>query len=665
MRQIHSTMATALVGAATLVGQAGAEPLNRGALEALFDEPVTLSATGAPQRVTDAPVNMTIISQEDIRRSGAIDLPGVLEQLANVDVMRTSAGQVDVSIRGYNSTLSPRLLVLVNGRQVYLDDFGRTNWNAIPVQFGEIRQIEVVSGPNTALFGFNAVAGVVNIITYDALQDDIDEVSVHGGSSSYVGGSGIWTARLAPNIGVRLSLGGFNAGALAGDDNAALAVGALSIEPRVRTSALSAAYAPTDTIRVDLEATWASSHRTDRYNGILFPSLDETNSFKIGIANDTDLGLWQAQLYSNNFVNLAFENQTTVGALSLMMKPAPAHTVRIAGEYRRNQLEQGLGVLSYDVQSLSSMWNWQASPTLALTSAARVDALQLERTGSFVSADFPFTNQDFDQAFTEWSFNIGAVYRVSERDVLRLSGARGIGSPSLLDYGSEIVFLTPPPGTTIYIAGDPINVAPTIVHNLELGWGHEAGAIGGRVQAAVFWQKNESLRVFASRQEVLAVAPTFVVAFFPEQIGASEMYGIELSADGESGRFHWDAQYSWRSIDDALTVSPLFVQANYERTSPEHVVTGRVAWIGEDVELGADARYTSETLQFGLADPMTGLFAQFPVDAYTQVNAHVAWDATDAVQIEVSGRNLLSSQTQTVGLTPVERSVYVTLRAGF
>ncbi len=110
--------AIVLAGAAGLAGQAGADTIDRSALEGLFDEPVTLSATGAPQRVTDAPVNMTIISQDDIRRSGAIDLPGVLERLANVDVMRTSAGQADVSIRGYNGTFSPRLLVLFNGRQV-------------------------------------------------------------------------------------------------------------------------------------------------------------------------------------------------------------------------------------------------------------------------------------------------------------------------------------------------------------------------------------------------------------------------------------------------------------------------------------------------------------------------------------------------------------------
>jgi hypothetical protein len=67
-------------------------------------------------------------------------------------------------------------------------------------------------------------------------------------------------------------------------------------------------------------------------------------------------------------------------------------------------------------------------------------------------------------------------------------------------------------------------------------------------------------------------------------------------------------------------------------------------------------------LQFGRGTSLTGLF---PVDAYVQANARLAWNASETVQLELSGRNLLEAQTQTVGLTPVERSVYLTLRAGF
>jgi outer membrane receptor for ferrienterochelin and colicins len=99
-----------------------------------------------------------------------------------MDVLNFAASQSDVGIRGYNQARSPRLLVLINGRQVYLDHFGYTDWNALPIQLSEIRQIEVVRGPNSAIFGFNAVSGVVNIITFNPKFDNTNAVEVRAGT---------------------------------------------------------------------------------------------------------------------------------------------------------------------------------------------------------------------------------------------------------------------------------------------------------------------------------------------------------------------------------------------------------------------------------------------------------------------------------------------------
>jgi len=65
-----------------------AQSMDYGSLEQLFGEPVTTSATGSPQRVTEVPANMTIITADEIRRSGARDIPGVLRHVAGVDVMQ-------------------------------------------------------------------------------------------------------------------------------------------------------------------------------------------------------------------------------------------------------------------------------------------------------------------------------------------------------------------------------------------------------------------------------------------------------------------------------------------------------------------------------------------------------------------------------------------------
>lgn len=659
--------AVTLAGVASISGHAAADNVDRAAFRELFNEPVTTSATGAPQRATEAPANMTILTQEDIRASGASDIPGVLERLANVDVMRSFRGQADVSIRGYNGYASPRLLVLVNGRQVYLDHYGMTNWDAIPVQLSEILQIEVVSGPNAALFGFNAVAGVVNIITYDALRDDIDEVSASVGTPGYAAASGVWTTRIGEDLGVRFSVGGFEAEPWDGDDAAAQAdLGMGSPEPTATTVALNVAYALSEKTRIEAEATWASSERLERY-GSPIHSEYETNSFKVGLFSDTSLGMFNAQIYSNalNLVdelaatNFALDNRTTVASASLIAKPSPAHTLRVAGEYRLNEFDDGLGTLSYDVYALSGMWNWQVSPALALTTAVRHDTLELGREGGS-PASFPLTNADYSTDFNEWSYNIGAVYKLSERDSLRFSAARGIGSPSLLEYGFQLPVTPPAPGVTVWYMGDP-NLSPAIVYNVELGWDHNIASINGRLRASAFWQLNEDLRALGVLNEVISPVPT-VIGNIAANIGESEMHGIELGIEGVQGAIHWDAQYSWRSIEDELVTLPAGVHAAYESTSPEHVFTAGARWVGEDFEVGADARYTSETTQFG-----SGADFNLPreIDSYVQVNAQATWHLNDSASLQLAGRNLLESETQTIGYAPNERSVVLTLRTSF
>ena len=95
---------------------ANAQTINYGTLESIFGEPVTTSATGKPQRASDAPVAMSIITADEIRRSGVKDIPQLLQRVAGVEVRRSFIGKADVSIRGYNQPYSNRILALVNGR---------------------------------------------------------------------------------------------------------------------------------------------------------------------------------------------------------------------------------------------------------------------------------------------------------------------------------------------------------------------------------------------------------------------------------------------------------------------------------------------------------------------------------------------------------------------
>ncbi|RYE98626.1 MAG: hypothetical protein EOO77_36915 [Oxalobacteraceae bacterium] len=145
-----------LSGVALYPATAFAQAVDYQALQETVGEPVTTSVTGKPQRASELPASTVIITRDDIVRSPARDVPGLLKTYAGVDVNRWTAGQSDVAVRGGVQTYNARLLVLVDGRQVYLDHYGMTDWNLLGVQLEEIQQIELVRGPANALFGFNA-----------------------------------------------------------------------------------------------------------------------------------------------------------------------------------------------------------------------------------------------------------------------------------------------------------------------------------------------------------------------------------------------------------------------------------------------------------------------------------------------------------------------------
>jgi len=120
----------------------------------------------------DAPASLHVISHEDTISSGATTIPDILRLAPNLEVAQINASSWAISARGFNvgdnASLSNKLLVLIDGRSVYSPMFGDVYWDMIDVLPENIDRIEVISGPGAALWGANAVNGVINIITATA-----------------------------------------------------------------------------------------------------------------------------------------------------------------------------------------------------------------------------------------------------------------------------------------------------------------------------------------------------------------------------------------------------------------------------------------------------------------------------------------------------------------
>lgn len=136
-------------------------------LESLLDQTIVTAGKHA-QKISETPVAATVITAEEITASGARSVPELLYRVAGLDVMRTSSSAYDVSARGLNQPGSNAMLVLVDGRSVYEDVYGLTIWEVLTVSLADIKVIEVIKGPGSAMYGANAFAGVINIITFSA-----------------------------------------------------------------------------------------------------------------------------------------------------------------------------------------------------------------------------------------------------------------------------------------------------------------------------------------------------------------------------------------------------------------------------------------------------------------------------------------------------------------
>jgi outer membrane receptor for ferrienterochelin and colicin len=153
-------------GPAPLAGPSAAAGLNVGQAknEDVFEESVVTASKGA-QSPLDAPNSTSIITEQDIRLSGLVQIPDLLRRLAGVDVMETTNSQTEVSMRGFNQAFSNKVIVLINGRSTFVDLLGSTFWATLPIGVEDIERIEVVRGPGSALYGADAFNGVINIIT--------------------------------------------------------------------------------------------------------------------------------------------------------------------------------------------------------------------------------------------------------------------------------------------------------------------------------------------------------------------------------------------------------------------------------------------------------------------------------------------------------------------
>jgi len=169
-----------------------------------IEEVVVVTASRTEQLLLEAPTSISVIDSADIALSPAQNYADLLRGVPGLNITQTSARDINMSSRSATSTLDASQLVLIDGRSVYQDFFGFVAWDLLPLDFSEIDQVEVIRGPGSAVWGANAMSGVVNIITKSPrqmgnsfrLRAGGGERGTAFGSLTYSGVSDKWAYRM-------------------------------------------------------------------------------------------------------------------------------------------------------------------------------------------------------------------------------------------------------------------------------------------------------------------------------------------------------------------------------------------------------------------------------------------------------------------------------------
>lgn len=621
---------------------AWSQELDYGKYESLFGEPVTISATGKPERLSDSPILMDLITADDIKRSGARDIPTLVRRLAGVDLTHTSTASPQIGLGAYPQTIGSQVMVLVNGRQIYFDGFGDLFWSAIPVELPEIRQIEVIRGPESALYGFNAVDGVINIVTFDPVDDAVNSATARVGNHRRRDLSTTTTFPIGSGAGVRLTAAYDHAHDY-GMTNGIAGRQPVSRNPDRRMASLNGGLTLDDGARVSLEASHVDISEREAAYAMSYDVRVVTDSVKLGYTNDSPIGrLTGSASYSQMnapwlrtqfFGPSGLSDRSTVLQLSDLLKVDADDSLRFGIEGRHDTFSAGAmipGTTSNTLGSGSMMWEHTFSPGFSLVNAARYDYSRLGHSGTMVTTGVSAI-PDFDRSIEGFSTNSALLRRITDDDTLRLSFARGLQLPSIANYS--------PTGTVLRrgqngYEGDNDGPAtffpqPAVIYDYQAGWDHQIRDWDAMGRVTYFHQMT--MRHLGSPFAILNGAivdrrrsPAGIVA-----------NGVTLSLRRQSvSGWTWGANYTY-------TDSNSHDHSSRTEQSPAHKVNASVGYGWDRWDADLFLQYASHARDTVIVIPRRRLrMVTATVGDTLTLSPRVGWHANDWLTIEASADNL-------------------------
>ena len=606
-------------------------------LEELMNETVT-SVSKKEQPLFDSAAAISVLSNDDIRRSGATTLPDLLRLVPGMDVASVNAGRAAVSARGFNGFYANKLLVLVDGRTIYSPQFAGVFWDQQQIILEDVDRIEVIRGPGATIWGANAVNGVINIVTRDAKDTQ--------GTLLYGGGGDVEQSLAGARYGGRIGEHTYYRvyGSEQSRDDYPLAGGASAHDSWSNQQAgFRLDHYPNDgthaTWQSDVTTTDFAHHDSDGYN---------VNTLGRWTRDWSDRSSLELQTYyDRTHRNELTGVNSTVDTLDFTLQ----HRFGV-GE--RNDVIWGTGYRFVDGKvSQTNPLVLIRDPKFSreLFNAFVQDEIKLVPDKLTLTAGTKLEHNDYTGFEVQPSVHL--VFKPAKTQTFWASISRAVRTPDIIEGGSTFApILGAPfigPGGSLYV--------PTLVGNPDVSaerlWAYE---LGWRIQPASRVSVDLAL-FYNDYQNIITVAntPTFVpgvpvgTAEFPwSNAGSGRTYGGEIAVT-VAPVDNWRLTAAYSLLVARIQGTQPYAETT-EQSAPKHQVSLRSAYdFNKQWSMDGQLRYV---------DSIQG------VPAYLTADLRLSYRPNDHLELALVGQNLLDpshpeqATTSFVSTSEVPRSFY-------
>ena len=614
-------------------------------VEDLMNVEVT-SVARHPEKLIAAASAIQVITQEDIRRSGATSIPEALRLADNLQVAQKNSHDWAISARGFNTALANKLLVMIDGRTVYTPLYSGVFWDVQDYVLADIDRIEVISGPGGTLWGANAVNGVINIITKSAKDTQGLYVQAGGGSRPEDLADVRYGGALSADTQFRFYGKYFDRGSevLANGDSASDAWrqgrGGFRVDSDV--SAVD---------KLTVQGDVYEGHEDEQTGGTSDTSGENIlGRWSRRISDTSDLGL-QSYIDRTYISNPAapliigglqfagpgiFQDELTTYDVDFQ------HHLRIGAA---NSVVWGLGIrYSHDVVSNAPALAF-LPPTLDrdLYSLFAQDEIALRPDLSLTVGSKLERN---DYTGFEVEPNVRLSWLLNSNQALWTAISRAVRTPSRIDQDfSEAA----PPHFVILEGGSDFKSESVVAY--ELGY---------RVQ--LDQQLSASVSSFFNHYNDIrstTITPTTLLPFFFANGLEGDTYGLEFTGNYQVTDT-WSLHAGYTLLKEHLHVKPGQTDINdalNETADPQHQFSLRSSLnLARHTEFDTALRWV-DTLHINNG-PVVGT-----VPSYFELDSHLAWHASDRLEFALVGQNLLHNRHPEYGFPSptrpeIERTAY-------